>query len=90
MLRWHHRAMAAIEIVLGDITAENVDALVTAANQSLLGGDGVDGAIHRAAGRRLAEASAAIAPCMPGDAVATQAFDLDPPVKHIIHTVGPV
>jgi O-acetyl-ADP-ribose deacetylase len=90
MLRWHHRAMAAIEIVLGDITAENVDALVTAANQSLLGGDGVDGAIHRAAGRRLAEASAAIAPCMPGYAVATQAFDLDPPVKHIIHTVGPV
>jgi O-acetyl-ADP-ribose deacetylase len=90
MLRWHHRVMVAIEIVQGDITAENVDALVTAANQSLLGGDGVDGAIHRAAGRRLAEAGAAIAPCMPGDAVATQAFDLDPPVKHIIHTVGPV
>jgi O-acetyl-ADP-ribose deacetylase len=90
MLRWHHRVMAAIEIVHGDITAENVDALVTAANQSLLGGDGVDGAIHRAAGRRLAEAGAAIAPCMPGDAVATQAFDLDPPVRHIIHTVGPV
>ena len=82
--------MTAIEVVLGDITAQNVDAIVTAANESLLGGGGVDGAIHRAAGPRLAEAGAAIAPCDPGDAKATPAFDLDPPVRHIIHTVGPV
>ena len=82
--------MVAIEVVRGDITRENVDAIVTAANKSLRGGGGVDGAIHRAAGRRLAEAGGAIAPCPPGDAMATPAFDLDPPVRHVIHTVGPV
>ncbi len=82
--------MVAIEVVLGDITAEDVDAIVNAANESLRGGGGVDGAIHRAAGRRLAEAGAAIGPCMRGDAMATPAFDLDPPVRHVIHTVGPV
>ena len=82
--------MAAIEVVLGDITAQDADAIVTAANESLLGGGGVDGAIHRAAGPRLAEAGAAIGPCDPGDAMATPAFDLDPPVRHVIHTVGPV
>jgi O-acetyl-ADP-ribose deacetylase (regulator of RNase III) len=82
--------MVAIEVVLGDITAEDVDAIVTAANESLMGGGGVDGAIHRAAGRRLAEAGAAIGPCTPGDAMATPAFGLDPPVRHVIHTVGPV
>ncbi|HEU5110722.1 MAG TPA: O-acetyl-ADP-ribose deacetylase [Micromonosporaceae bacterium] len=79
-----------IEVVLGDITTENVDAVVTAANESLLGGGGVDGAIHRAAGSRLAEAGAAVGPCSPGQAVATPAFDLDPPVRYVIHTVGPV
>ncbi|HEU5389561.1 MAG TPA: O-acetyl-ADP-ribose deacetylase [Streptosporangiaceae bacterium] len=82
--------MTAIEVVLGDITAQHADAIVTAANESLLGGGGVDGAIHRAAGPRLAEAGAAIAPCEPGNAMATPAFNLDPPVRHIIHTVGPV
>src|SRR5215813_9269399 len=82
--------MSAIEVVHGDITAQDVDAIVTAANESLLGGGGVDGAIHRAAGPRLAEAGAAIGPCEPGDAMATPAFDLDPPVRHVIHTVGPV
>jgi len=82
--------MAAIKVVLGDITVQDVDAIVTAANESLLGGGGVDGAIHRAAGPRLAEAGAAIGPCDPGDAMATPAFDLDPPVRHVIHTVGPV
>jgi O-acetyl-ADP-ribose deacetylase len=82
--------MATIEVLLGDITTQDVDAVVTAANESLLGGGGVDGAIHRAAGPRLAAAGAAIGPCQPGDAMATPAFDLDPPVRHVIHTVGPV
>ncbi|WP_428964289.1 O-acetyl-ADP-ribose deacetylase [Micromonospora fluostatini] len=82
--------MPEIEVVQGDITRENVDAIVTAANESLMGGGGVDGAIHRAAGPRLAQAGAALAPCVPGDAVATPAFDLHPPVRHVIHTVGPV
>jgi O-acetyl-ADP-ribose deacetylase (regulator of RNase III) len=82
--------MATIDVVLGDITDQRVDVIVTAANESLLGGGGVDGAIHRAAGPRLAQAGAVIAPCDPGDAKATPAFDLDPPVGHIIHTVGPV
>ncbi|GLY93670.1 macro domain-containing protein [Actinoplanes sp. NBRC 103695] len=82
--------MTTVDVVLGDITREQVDAIVTAANESLLGGGGVDGAIHRAAGDRLAHAGAAIAPCEPGDAKATPAFDLEPAVRHIIHTVGPV
>ena len=82
--------MPRIEVVRGDITREDVDAIVNAANESLLGGGGVDGAIHRAAGPRLAQAGAALAPCDPGEAVATPAFDLDPPVRHVIHTVGPV
>jgi O-acetyl-ADP-ribose deacetylase (regulator of RNase III) len=82
--------MVSIEVVSGDITEENVDAVVTAANESLMGGGGVDGAVHRAAGPRLADAGLAIGPCRPGDAMATPAFDLDPPVRHVIHTVGPV
>ena len=82
--------MTAIEVVHGDITTQRVDAMVTAANESLLGGGGVDGAIHRAAGPRLAAAGGAVGPCDPGDAKATPAFDLDPPVRHVIHTVGPV
>lgn len=82
--------MTTIEVLLGDITRQQVEAIVTAANEFLLGGGGVDGAIHRAAGPQLAQAGAAIAPCDPGDAKATPAFDLNPPVRHIIHTVGPV
>ncbi|AUI62328.1 O-acetyl-ADP-ribose deacetylase [Amycolatopsis sp. BJA-103] len=81
--------MTTIEVVLGDITHEHVDAVVTAANESLLGGSGVDGAIHRTAGPELAEAGSVIAPCEPGDAKATPAFGLAP-IKHVIHTVGPV
>jgi O-acetyl-ADP-ribose deacetylase len=82
--------MAEIEVVVGDITREQTEAIVNAANSSLRGGGGVDGAIHRAAGWRLAEAGAAIGPCAPGDAKATPAFDLGPPIRHVIHTVGPV
>ena len=82
--------MTTIEVVRGDITRQQVDAIVTAANESLLGGGGVDGAVHRAAGPQLAKAGAAIAPCRPGDAKATPAFGLNPPVRHVIHTVGPV
>lgn len=86
----HDSIVAVIEVVSGDITRERVDAIVTAANEWLRGGGGVDGAIHRAAGPRLAEAGGAIGPCRPGDAMATPAFDLDPPVRHVIHTVGPI
>lgn len=83
--------MIRLEAVLGDITDEAVDAIVTAANEeSLLGGGGVDWVVHRAAGPELAEAGSRIAPCDAGDAKATPAFRLNPPVQHVIHTVGPV
>lgn len=78
-----------IEVVIGDITDQDVEAIVDPANESLRGGGGADGAIHRAAGPRLAEAGGQLAPCRPGDAKSTPAFDLDPPVKYVIHTVGP-
>ncbi len=78
-----------LDAVQGDITAERVDAVVNAANRRLLGGGGVDGAIHRAAGaQRLQAACRAIGECPPGQAVVTDGFDL--PARFIIHTVGPV
>lgn len=82
--------MVEIQVWQGDITLLRADVLVNAANQGLRGGGGVDGAIHDAAGPRLAEAGGALAPCPRGEARVTPAFDLDPPVRHIIHTVGPV
>lgn len=81
--------MTTLEVVRGDITHQDTDAIVNAANESLRGGGGVDGAIHRAAGPRLAEAGAAIAPCARGDAKATGSFGLPAPIRHVIHTVGP-
>lgn len=77
-----------IEIVQADITTLDVDAIVNAANSSLLGGGGVDGAIHRAAGPELARAAGALAPCAPGDAVLTPGFGLR--ARFVIHAVGPI
>ena len=77
-----------IRLVMGDITDVDVDAIVTAANQGLCGGGGVDGAVHGAAGPELVRASMALAPCPAGDARITGAFDLS--AKFVIHAVGPI
>jgi O-acetyl-ADP-ribose deacetylase (regulator of RNase III) len=88
-IRLGHDQAMQIEVTTGDIVQAQVEVLVTAANAALRGGGGVDGAIHRAAGPELLQALRSLAPCQVGGAVITPSFRIPPPVRFVVHAVGP-